>query len=84
MFGAVKKKHKTVYTQAVKIGASSTTRPRMSVTINLAKPHKGAAKVTIDGVIDAVDGASADDRLLGDHQVAVPYGTLAGRRELHA
>ena len=60
VFAAVKKKHKTVYTQAVKIKSVVYNAATDSVTINLAKPHKGAAEVAIDGVIEALDGASAD------------------------
>ena len=48
VFAAVKKKHKTVYTQAVKIKSVVYNTAADSVTINLAKPHKGAAEVAID------------------------------------
>jgi hypothetical protein len=60
VFAAVKKKHKTVYTQAVKIKSVVYNTAAHSVTINLAKPHKGATEVAIDGVIQALDGASVD------------------------
>jgi hypothetical protein len=60
VFAAVKKKHKTVYTQAVKIKSVVYNTAAHSVTINLAKPHKGAAEVAILGVIQALDGASVD------------------------
>ena len=60
VFAAVKKKHKTVYTQAVKIKSVVYNTAADSVTINLAKPHKGAAEVAIHGVIEALDGASVN------------------------
>ena len=53
MFAAVKKKHKTVYTEAVKIKSVVYSTAADSVTINPAKPHKGAAEVAIDGLIEA-------------------------------
>jgi uncharacterized delta-60 repeat protein len=59
VFGAVKTRHKTVYTKAVRIKRISfdgATR----VTINFAIPYKGAVKLTILGSILALDGASSD------------------------
>ena len=60
VFAAVKKKHRTVYTQTVKIKSVVYNTAADSVTINLSKPHKGAAEVTIAGMIEALDGASVD------------------------
>ena len=53
VFAAVKKKHKTVCTQALKIMSVVYNTAADSVTINLAKPHKGAAEVAIDREIEA-------------------------------
>ena len=53
MFAAVKKKHKTVYTQAVKIKSVVYNTATDSVVINLAKPQNGTVEVAIDGVIEA-------------------------------
>jgi hypothetical protein len=59
VLGAVKKHRKTVYTKRVGIkgiGFDGNSR----VTISLAKPYKGAAKLTVAGDILADDGASSD------------------------
>jgi hypothetical protein len=57
VLGAVKKHHKTDYTKAVRIkGLSFDDQTR--VTSNLAKPYKGAVKVTVLAGIPAADGAS--------------------------
>ncbi len=58
VLGAVKKQHKTVYTQAVHIKALSFDG-QTRVTIKLAKPYKGAVKVTVLAGIPAADGASS-------------------------
>jgi hypothetical protein len=58
VLGAVKKHRKTVYSKGVRIkGISFDGNTR--VTINLAKPYKGAVKVTVHGGILATDGASS-------------------------
>ncbi len=58
VLGAVKKHHKTVYSKAVRIkGISFDGGSR--VTINFAKPYKGAVQVTVHGGIRAADGASS-------------------------
>jgi probable HAF family extracellular repeat protein len=58
VLGAVKKHHKTIYSKAARIkGISFEGGSR--VTINLAKPYKGAVKVTVHGGILAADGASS-------------------------
>ncbi len=59
VLGAVTKHNKTVYTEAVRIkGISFDGQTR--VTINLAKPYKGAVKVTVLAGIPAANGASSD------------------------
>ncbi len=56
--GAVKQHHRTVFTKAVRIkGISFDGQTR--VTINLAKPYKGAVQVTVLAGILAADGASS-------------------------
>ncbi len=56
VLGAVKKHHNTVYTRALRIkGISFDGQTR--VTIKLAKPYKGAVKVTVLPGIPAADGA---------------------------
>ena len=58
VLGAVKKHHKTVYNQHVRIkGLSFDGQNR--VTIKLAKSYKGAVKVTVLSGIPAADGASS-------------------------
>ena len=59
VLGAVKKHRKTVYSKRVGIkgiGFDGNTR----VTINFAKPYKGAVKLIVAGGILAADGASSD------------------------
>ncbi len=57
VYGAVKKHHKTAYTKVIGVkGISLAGGTR--VTINLAKPYKGAVKVIIHGGILAADGAT--------------------------
>ncbi len=66
VLGAVKKHRKTVYSKAVRIkgiGFDGGTR----VTIDLAKPYKGAVKVIVHGGILAADGAATR----GDSSVVV-------------
>ncbi len=59
VLGAVKKHHKTVYSKVMRIkGISFDGGTR--VTVNLAKPYKGAVKLTIHGGILAADGASSN------------------------
>ncbi len=59
VLGAVKKHRKTVYTKGLGIkGISFDGNTR--VTINFAKPYKGAVKLTVAGSILAADGASSD------------------------
>jgi uncharacterized delta-60 repeat protein len=59
VFGAVKKRKKTVYTKGVGIkGISFDGNSR--VTISLAKTYKGAVMVTLKGVILAANGASSN------------------------
>ena len=58
VLGAVKKKKKTVYTKVVKI-KSAVYNGLTQVTINLAKPYKGAAQVTVRAGIVAANGASS-------------------------
>jgi hypothetical protein len=53
----VKKRKKTVYTKALKIRSISYVSSSDSVTIDLAKPLKGAVEMTVDGAIEALDGA---------------------------
>ena len=58
LLGAVTKHHKTLYTKGVGIkGISFDGTSR--VTINLAKPYKGAVKVTVHGGILALTGTSS-------------------------
>jgi hypothetical protein len=55
----VKKKRKTVYTKPLKIRSVRYDSAENSATINLAKPHKGAVEVTVDGAIEALDGTAS-------------------------
>jgi probable HAF family extracellular repeat protein len=58
VLGAVKKHHRTVYTKPVRIpGVSFDGQNR--VTLKLAKPYKGAVKITVLAGIRAADGASS-------------------------
>ncbi len=59
VFGAAKKHGKTVYTKGVGKWTISFDG-NSKVTIKLAKPFKGAVKVTVHGGILASDGASSD------------------------
>ena len=56
VFGAVKKHKKTVYTKGVGI-KGITIDGNTHVTINFAKPYKGAVKLTVLRGILAADGA---------------------------
>jgi hypothetical protein len=49
---------KTVYTKAIKLRQVGYNSPSDTVTVELAKPHKGAVEVTVDGAIEALDGAT--------------------------
>ena len=59
VFGAVKKHKKTVYTKGVGI-KDITFDGNTRVTINFAKPYKGAVKLTVLGGTLAADGASGN------------------------
>ena len=56
VFQGVKKKHKEVFTKALKIKSVSYTASSHKVTINLKKPYKGIVEVAVDGAIEALDG----------------------------
>ena len=60
VFKGVKKKKKTVYTKVLEIRQVSFNSSSDTVTINLAKPYKGAVEVTVDGAIEALDGTASD------------------------
>jgi hypothetical protein len=58
VLGAVKKRHKTIYSKAVAIkGLSIDGGSR--VTLNLARPYKWAVQVTVHGGILGRDGAAS-------------------------
>lgn len=59
VLGAVKKHKKTVYTKGVEI-KDVTFDGNTHVTIKLAKPYKGAVKLTVAGGILSANGASSD------------------------
>lgn len=56
----VKKKHKLVYADPLKIKLVSESSGTNSVTIKLAKPYKGKVELTIVGSIEAIDGALSE------------------------
>ena len=56
----VKKKRKLVYTKPLKIKSVGYNSATEKVTINLAKPNKVKAEVTVDGTFEALDGALSD------------------------
>ncbi len=58
LHGAVKKRGKTMFTQGVGVGGVSYDSTHNTVTINLAKPYKGAVQVTINGSLMTIDGTS--------------------------
>jgi hypothetical protein len=58
VFAGVKKHHKTVYTKPLKIRSVSPGGAN-TVTINLAKPYKGAVQVTVESGIVGANGASS-------------------------
>jgi hypothetical protein len=58
VLGAVKKRGKTVYSKAVGIKSATYNTGTHSVTLNLAKPYKGAVQVTLHPGLLAADGAS--------------------------
>jgi hypothetical protein len=60
VLGAVTKRRKTVYTRGVGIKGIRLVGSS-KVTINLARPYKGAVKLTIHGGILAANGASSSD-----------------------
>ena len=62
VLGAVTTHRKTLYTKRVRIKAISFDGISR-VTINLAKPYKGVAKVTVHGGILATTGALEERRL---------------------
>jgi hypothetical protein len=64
VLGAVKKKGKTVYSKAVHVKNVSLSADSKSVTINLAKPFKGVAQVTIEPGLKASGGASTTSPLM--------------------
>jgi len=57
VLGAVKKRGKTVYSKNLGIKSVSYNANAGSVTINLAKPYKGAVQVTVHGGLVAANGS---------------------------
>ena len=55
----MKKKKKTLYTKPLKIKSVSYVASSGTVTIDLAKPYKGAVEVAVDGAIEALDGSTS-------------------------
>jgi hypothetical protein len=58
--GAVKKKGKTVYSKNVAVKSVSLSANSQAVTINLAKPFKGVAQVTIEPGLKASGGPASN------------------------
>ena len=58
VLGAVKKHRKAVYSKVIRIKGISLDGGT-HVTVNFAKPYKGAVKLTVHGGILAADGASS-------------------------
>jgi hypothetical protein len=55
----VKKHKQTLFTKVLAIRGVSPSSNGSTVTINLAKPFKGTAQVTVQGTITAANGASS-------------------------
>jgi uncharacterized delta-60 repeat protein len=58
VFGAVKKRKRTVYTKPIAIRSVSYNVSKFTVTITLSKPYKGVVQATAESGIMANNGAS--------------------------
>ena len=70
LFGGVHKRSKIVYSKKIKVGTVSYNAAAHIVSISLAKPYKGPIRVSLDGMIEAMDGwrATAFSRRLSDER----------------
>ncbi len=58
--GGVPRRRRVVFSKKVKIKTVLYAEATDTVSISLAKPYKGEVKVSLDGMIDATDGASSE------------------------
>ena len=58
VLGGVKKHGKNVFTKGVSIKGTTYNAATHTVTLNLAKPFKGAVQVTVEPGLKGSDGAS--------------------------
>ena len=60
LFGGVHKRSKIVYSKKIKLGTVSYNAAAHTLSISLAKPDKGPIRVSVDGMIEALDGLASN------------------------
>jgi Calx-beta domain len=58
VLGGVRRGKRMVYSKKVKLGTVSYDEGADTVSISLAKPYKGQVRVSVDGILEALDGVA--------------------------
>jgi hypothetical protein len=58
VLGGVRRGKRMVYSKKVKLGTVSYDEGAHTVSVSLAKPYKGQVRVSVDGILEALDGVT--------------------------